>query len=219
MRRLRTGRADADLPRLCRGAEDVRRRNPARPARGLRVSDSPAADLAAWIAAGPHGPGDHRHRRPTSLRLTAPWPGPGPNSAVPDALAAMARLVDAARAAGVSVVFTRVETRPETDSAAWADQIRRRGGDPDLDAAVCRAGSAGAAFFGVESRPTPSLVVAKRRYSAFFGTGLHAGADGPWDRHPGALRPDHRMLRRLHGARRLSPRLSRLHRRRRLRGL
>ena len=93
-------------------------------------------------------------------------------SAIPSALAAMARLVEAAHAAGVSVIFTRVETRPQSDSAAWADQIRRRGGDPDLDAAVCRAGSAGADFFGLHPAET-DRVIAKRRYSAFFATGLH----------------------------------------------
>jgi ureidoacrylate peracid hydrolase len=67
-------------------------------------------------------------------------------SVVAPALAAAEKLVADARAAGVPVVFVGLSTTPETDSAAWNERMRRRGGDPDVDAALCRAGQVG---FGV----------------------------------------------------------------------
>jgi nicotinamidase-related amidase len=92
-------------------------------------------------------------------------------SVVEPALAAAEKLVADARAAGVPVVFVGLATTPETDSAAWNERMRRRGGDPDVDAALCRAGQAGSEFY----RPTPlsgELVVPKTRYSGFVGTDL-----------------------------------------------
>jgi nicotinamidase-related amidase len=93
-------------------------------------------------------------------------------SAVPGALAAAQRLADAARAAGAPVVFVALITAPEDDSAAWAERLRRQGGDPD-SAALCRAGTLGAAFVG----PIPlagETVAPKLRYSGFFRTDLDA---------------------------------------------
>ncbi len=92
-------------------------------------------------------------------------------SAIPAALAAAQRLADAARAAGVLTVFTKLETALETDSPVWAEQVRRRGGAPELEAAVCRSGSAGTEFFGLTPADS-DLIIAKRRYSAFFETDL-----------------------------------------------
>ena len=92
---------------------------------------------------------------------------------VPTALAAARRLADAARAADAPVVFVGLMTAPEDDSAAWAERLRRQGGDPAADLALCRAGTAGAAFVG----PTPLAgepVIAKLRYSGFFRTDLDA---------------------------------------------
>lgn len=92
-------------------------------------------------------------------------------SAVPAALAAAARLVDAARVAATPVIFVGLQTRAALDSAAWSERMRRRGGDPEIENALCRAEQPGAAFVG----PTPAAgeaVIAKTRYSAFFGTGL-----------------------------------------------
>ena len=89
------------------------------------------------------------------------------------AVDAAAALVDAARAAGTPVVFVGLFTSPETDSPAWSERMRRRGGDPDSEAALCRAGQPGSAFYG----PQPAdgeLVVAKTRYSAFVGTDFDA---------------------------------------------
>jgi len=88
---------------------------------------------------------------------------------VQPALAAAETLVAQARAAGVPVVFVGLSTTPETDSAAWNE--RRRGGDPDVDAALCRAGQVGSEFYG--PKPAPGeLVVHKTRYSGFVGTDL-----------------------------------------------
>lgn len=94
-------------------------------------------------------------------------------STVPAALAAAQRLVSAARGAGVPAVFAGLSTTPRTDSPAWGERMRRRGGDPLTDAAICRAGGAGGAFVGPLPEPG-DLVIRKTRYSAFWGTDLDA---------------------------------------------
>jgi len=89
------------------------------------------------------------------------------------ALAAAEQLVSEARAAGVPVIFVGLFTTLESDSPAWNERIRRRGGDPDTDAALCRVGTLGADFYG----PQPiegELVIEKTRYSGFLGTDLDA---------------------------------------------
>lgn len=94
-------------------------------------------------------------------------------SVVEPALAAAQRLADAARAARTPVVFVGLQTRTAFDSQAWRLRMARRGGDPDVDIALCRAGEPGADFYG----PIPlvdELVVPKTRYSGFFGTPLDA---------------------------------------------
>ena len=92
-------------------------------------------------------------------------------SVVEPALAAADALAANARAAGVPVVFVGLSTTPETDSPAWNERMRRRGGDPDTDAALCRAGQVGSEFYG--PKPSPGeVVVAKTRYSGFVGTDL-----------------------------------------------
>ncbi|WP_082585012.1 cysteine hydrolase [Caulobacter sp. Root655] len=92
-------------------------------------------------------------------------------SVVAPALAAAQALADSARAAGVPVVFVGLSTTPETDSPAWNERMRRRGGDPDVDAALCRAGAVGSDFYG--PKPLPGeRVVSKTRYSGFVGTDL-----------------------------------------------
>lgn len=90
---------------------------------------------------------------------------------VQPAVAAAARLADAARARGVPVVFAGLFTTPETDSPAWLERIRRRGGDPDSEAAICRSGEPGSDFYGPQPAPG-ELVVKKTRYSAFLGADL-----------------------------------------------
>lgn len=93
-------------------------------------------------------------------------------SSIPPALRAAERLVRAARRAGALVAFVGLETSPERDSAAALERIRRRGGDPEAERALCRAGSAGAVFYGPQPRPG-DLIVHKPRYSGFFGADLH----------------------------------------------
>ena len=92
-------------------------------------------------------------------------------SAVAPALAAAQRLAEAARRAGVPVIFVGLSTSPRTDSPMWRERMSRRGGDPNIESDLCRAGQSGSDFFG--PRPAEGeLVIEKTRYSAFFGTGL-----------------------------------------------
>ena len=90
---------------------------------------------------------------------------------VPAALAAAERLAEAARETGAPVVFIGLQTSAEEDSPAWAERSRRRGGDPDSDSGLCRAGTAGAAFVGPMPR-SGEPVIGKLRYSGFFRTDL-----------------------------------------------
>jgi ureidoacrylate peracid hydrolase len=95
-------------------------------------------------------------------------------SVVQPAVAAAERLVALARKAGVPVVFVGLQTAAALDSPTWRERMRRQGADPSADSAVCRVGEYGAQFVG----PTPlpgELVIAKIRYSSFFGTNLNAG--------------------------------------------
>lgn len=92
-------------------------------------------------------------------------------SVLTPALAAAERLARAARAAGAPVIFVGLFTSPETDSSMWRERMARRGGDPDVESDLCRAGEAGSDFYG----PKPlegELVIEKTRYSAFVGTDL-----------------------------------------------
>ena len=91
-------------------------------------------------------------------------------SGVGPALLKAESLVDAARQAGVTVVFTGLQTSPEQDSAAWNERLRRRG---DHDGGLCCIGTPGAAFVGPQPAPG-ELVIAKTRYSGFFRTDLDA---------------------------------------------
>lgn len=87
------------------------------------------------------------------------------------AVAQSEKLAAAARAAGVPVVFVRLQTRKELDSPHWKERMRRLGRNPDSESGVCREGSIGAEFIG----PKPlrgETVIGKLRYSGFFGTPL-----------------------------------------------
>ena len=92
-------------------------------------------------------------------------------STVPAALAAAERLAEGARAADVAVIFVGLQTSAKTDSPAWQERAWRLG--EDASDGLCRRGQPGADFVG--PRPEPGeRVIAKRRYSAFFDTDLHA---------------------------------------------
>ncbi|MDO8902337.1 MAG: cysteine hydrolase [Phenylobacterium sp.] len=92
-------------------------------------------------------------------------------STVPPALAKAEALADAARRAGAPVVFVGLFTRPETDSPSWRERMRRRGGDPDSDSGLCRAGESGSDFYGPKPLPGEA-VVEKARYSGFHDAPL-----------------------------------------------
>jgi biuret amidohydrolase len=83
------------------------------------------------------------------------------------------KLIAAARAAAVPVVFARVVTRPETDSKALRAFMQRLGRDPDRSVAICRAGESGSDYYRVapESR---DLEIEKVLFSSFVGTDLDA---------------------------------------------
>ncbi|EJL32557.1 cysteine hydrolase family protein [Novosphingobium sp. AP12] len=92
-------------------------------------------------------------------------------SAVPAAIANINRAVAAARAAGLTIVFVRLETAPETDSPAMLGHMERmgRGGG----AALCRAGTPGAGYWTVAPE-AGDLEIIKSRYDAFLETPLDA---------------------------------------------
>jgi nicotinamidase-related amidase len=77
-------------------------------------------------------------------------------------------LVDAARAAGVKIVFVRLLTHPggENKIAREAKQ-RRHDDEPDL----CVEASRGAEFIGPQPRAS-DLIISKTHFSAFAHTGL-----------------------------------------------
>jgi ureidoacrylate peracid hydrolase len=79
------------------------------------------------------------------------------------------QLVDAARAAGVTIIHTRNWHRRETDSPAWLDRLARGGRQRDDRAAI--AGTWGAEFYEIIPLPGEE-VVSKFRYDAFLGTNL-----------------------------------------------
>ena len=85
------------------------------------------------------------------------------------AMANAAMLADAARAAGVAVIFVRLVSRPEGKTGMIGEWLARRG--QAQDDPLCAEGTPGADFIG--PRPLPGeTVIDKSRYSAFTGTGL-----------------------------------------------
>lgn len=82
------------------------------------------------------------------------------------------RLIAAARAKGVSLVFVRVITRPETDSDALK-LLHRRKGRPPQAVAICRAGTSGADYYRIKPG-AGDIEIEKTLYSSFAGTDLDA---------------------------------------------
>lgn len=78
-------------------------------------------------------------------------------------------LVAVARAAGVTLAFMRVMTRPESDSQALKTWMARRG-TPGGEA-ICRIGSGGEDYWRVAPQPG-DIEIAKLAYSSFHGTDL-----------------------------------------------
>jgi nicotinamidase-related amidase len=91
-------------------------------------------------------------------------------STIPPALDRIHLIIAAARAAGATVGFVRVVTRPETDSDALKLLMARKGLPPE-SVALCRDGTAGADYYQV--RPLPGeLQIQKTLFSSFVGTQL-----------------------------------------------
>jgi len=93
----------------------------------------------------------------------------GADMTAPQAAAAKAeRLVEAARGAGVPVIFVRLLTHAGGESRTAREAKQRRGDDePDL----CVEGTRGADFIGPQPKPGEA-VISKIRYDAFARTGL-----------------------------------------------
>jgi len=84
------------------------------------------------------------------------------------ALAKAQMLVEAARGAGVPVVFVRLVTNPAAESQVIREARARQDEDgPDF----CLEGTHGAEFIGPQPLPGEA-VISKTRYSAFAHTGL-----------------------------------------------
>ena len=77
-------------------------------------------------------------------------------------------LIAAARAAGVTLAYMRVVTRPETDSDALKSLHERKGRPPQA-VAICRAGTSGADYYRVKPEPG-EIEIQKPLYSSFVGT-------------------------------------------------
>lgn len=78
-------------------------------------------------------------------------------------------MIAGARAAGATIGFMRVVTRPETDSIAlttWMARRGRAGGE-----AICREEGGGADYYRVTPQPG-DIEISKLKYSSFWGTDL-----------------------------------------------
>jgi nicotinamidase-related amidase len=95
--------------------------------------------------------------------------GGGDLSTMEPAIDAIQSIIPAARRAGLAVVFMRVITREETDPPALLRLMARRGRPGG--AALCRAGTAGAAYYRVAPQPG-DIEIEKIRFDGFIETTL-----------------------------------------------
>lgn len=84
---------------------------------------------------------------------------------VPGMMLNLHRLIEAARASGVPIIFIQTFHEAATDSASWTMRSGGRSGE------VCRTGTWGADFYEIEPLPG-EIIVNKHRYSAFINTRL-----------------------------------------------
>lgn len=91
-------------------------------------------------------------------------------SSVEPAIDRMAEVIDAARRAGMPLVWLRVLTREETDSGALRRFYARRGLGPSA-LAICREGTPGAGYYRLAPQPG-DMEVGKTLFSGFHGTRL-----------------------------------------------
>jgi nicotinamidase-related amidase len=95
----------------------------------------------------------------------------GDLSTMEPAIDAALRIIPAARRAGLTLVFMRVITRPETDPLPLLRLMERRGRAGG--AALCRAGTPGAGYYRVAPEPS-DIEIEKIRFDSFIGTDLDA---------------------------------------------
>lgn len=93
-------------------------------------------------------------------------------SFIPPALVRTNQLIAAARVAGTPIAFARVVTRESTDSKALKLLTQRKGISLE-SIAICRAGTRGADYHGVQPR-SGDLEVQKTLFSSFAGTDFEA---------------------------------------------
>jgi ureidoacrylate peracid hydrolase len=79
------------------------------------------------------------------------------------------QLIEAARRAGVFIIYTQNWHSPATDSEAWAERVQQAGRRGRQRSAL--AGTWGADWYGVEPAEG-EYVLKKFRYDAFLGTNL-----------------------------------------------
>jgi ureidoacrylate peracid hydrolase len=89
-------------------------------------------------------------------------------SLVQDMVPRLLQLIDAARAAGTTIVWIKVLHFEWTTSPAGKEQRMRTRGNTTM---ICQEGTFGAEFYRVEPEPGEPIVV-KHRYSAFVDTDL-----------------------------------------------
>lgn len=80
------------------------------------------------------------------------------------------RLIGAARATGMPVIFVRTVHDESNDSPAWLGRLGDGAGS-ERASVTCRTGTWGAEFYGVAPQPGDHIVT-KHRFSAFVGTNL-----------------------------------------------
>lgn len=80
------------------------------------------------------------------------------------------RLIAAARAAGMPVIFVRTVHDESNDSPAWLGRLGDGTGS-ERAGVTCRTGTWGAEFYGVTPEPADHIIT-KHRFSAFVGTNL-----------------------------------------------
>ncbi len=88
-------------------------------------------------------------------------------SAIQAAVESLLSFIEAARSAGLPIIFVKTHHDRWTNTPAWLTRHIRRG----RGAEICATGSWGAEFYKVSPGPDDRVVI-KHRYSGFFGTDL-----------------------------------------------
>lgn len=95
----------------------------------------------------------------------------GDLSAIEPAIDRIEAMIAAGRAAGATIAFMRVVTRPETDTAAMKTLYERKGRGGQQ--AICRADDGGADYYRVKPEPG-DIEIEKLMFNSFHRTDLDA---------------------------------------------